>query len=104
MENEKTVIKTSQILADLQAGLTRAEIKAKYAFTHAQMKQIFSLETLKNRRTSVEKGNPFVLEDDLATPPPVNPPAEEAAPVNQAGNDLEEAILERERANTEFSL
>lgn len=64
----------SQILADLQAGLTRAEIGEKYGLNGIQVKALFKNQKLKNKKTIKEKGAAFILVDD--TEPVVTPAPE----------------------------
>lgn len=54
----------SQILADLQAGLTRNDIGEKYGLNKAQVKALFTHPKLKNKKTIKEKGTGFQLVDD----------------------------------------
>lgn len=56
---------TSMLLADLKAGLTRKEIGLKYGLNGIQIKEIFSNQHLKNKKTIKEKGIAYVLIDDL---------------------------------------
>jgi hypothetical protein len=96
MENTTPVITSSQILADLQAGLTRADIKVKYNLTHLQLQGIFRSPSLKNKRTSVEKGTPFTFVDDLNNTPAAEELRTAQAPEVARQIDLEEAIAEQE--------
>ncbi len=97
MENTTPVITSSQILADLQAGLTRADIKAKYNLTHLQLQGIFRSPSLKNRRTSVEKGTPFTFVDDIASNIPAPAPDQvDDIPETAHQVTLDEAIAEQE--------
>ena len=57
---------TSQILADLQAGLTRKDIGAKYGLNGVQVSSLFKNPTLKHKKTVKEKGAAFILVDDVA--------------------------------------
>lgn len=57
---------TSQILADLQSGLTRKDIGVKYGLNGAQVASLFKNPTLKHKKTIKEKGAAFILIDDVA--------------------------------------
>lgn len=61
-------IKVSEILNDLTNGLTRADIKAKYNLSTAQMKSIFSHPKLKGRKTK-QVTQPIELVDDMEVSP-----------------------------------
>lgn len=83
MENEVKRITASEILAHLQAGKTREEIRLMYGLNKTQMKQLFKAPSLKFRKTIREKTSPFIFEDDLSvaesahTPTPTPTPAQE---------------------------
>lgn len=67
MENAtKLVIKSSDILAMLQQGKTRAEIIKELNLTTADAKLIFSSPSLKGKKTW--KAPTVVFEDDLSEP------------------------------------
>lgn len=59
---EKVKLTTSQLLADLQAGLTRKEIGVKYGLNNRQVGILFQHPKLKGRKTAKIS---FDLEDDL---------------------------------------
>lgn len=63
---EKPVITSSAILADLESGLTREEIRVKYDLNGVQLKKIFQSPSLKNKKTIKEKGSNFIFIDDLS--------------------------------------
>jgi hypothetical protein len=62
---------TSGVVKDLDSGLTRDDIKAKYNLTTADMKSLFSHEKLKGRKTKPAPG--FILTDDMPDEPDTNP-------------------------------
>lgn len=64
---EKRVIKMSEILEDLEQGLTRAEIKEKYSLTVREMGVLFSHPNLKNRKPKKKLELSFVFEEDVVT-------------------------------------
>lgn len=64
---EKRVIKMSEILEDLEQGLTRAEIKEKYSLTAREMGVLFSHPNLKNRKPKKKLELSFVFEEDVVT-------------------------------------
>lgn len=66
MENQVKRITASEILALLQAGKTREEIRLMYGLNKTQMKQLFKAPSLKFRKTIREKTSPFIFEDDLS--------------------------------------
>ena len=59
MENEKVVITASGILADLQEGLTRKDIQAKYGLNGVQLKEIFRSPSLKKQEDYSRKRSFF---------------------------------------------
>lgn len=79
-EAQPKTVSAAAVLAALQAGKTRAEIKAEFAMTWGQMKQVFALPGLKGRRTLTTR-NPkvFLVVNDLPAQAPV---VEEAANVD----------------------
>lgn len=64
---EKRVIKMSEILEDLEQGLTRTEIKEKYSLTVREMGVLFSHPNLKNRKPKKKLELSFVFEEDVVT-------------------------------------
>lgn len=68
VQNEVQRLTTSQIVADLQAGLTRKEIGEKYNLNGIQVKAVFKNPSLKHRKTVKVKGAGFILVDDIAAP------------------------------------
>lgn len=62
---EKRVIKMSEILADLDNGLTRLEIKTKYELTGRELISLFSHPSLKNRKPKKKLELSFIFEDDV---------------------------------------
>jgi len=71
----------SQILADLQSGLTRAEIGEKYGLNGVQVKALFNNPKLKNKKTIKVKGAAFVLVDDTEDAIPAPEVVQETASV-----------------------
>lgn len=64
---EKRVIKMSEILEDLEQGLTRAKIKEKYSLTTREMGVLFSHPNLKSRKPKKKLELSFVFEEDVVT-------------------------------------
>lgn len=62
---EKKVIKMSEILADLDNGLTRSEIKTKYELTGREMASLFSHPSLKSRKPKKKLELSFIFEEDV---------------------------------------
>jgi hypothetical protein len=62
---EKKVIKMSEILTDLDNGLTRLEIKAKYELTGREMASLFSHPSLKSRKPKKKLELSFIFEEDV---------------------------------------
>jgi hypothetical protein len=78
---QKTV-KTSEVLAMLQDGKERKEIKAHFGLSHAEMKILFNAPSLKGVKTNrVAKG--FTVDDDVETTAPATAVegTEQATPV-----------------------
>ena len=59
-------ITASQILADLQSGLTRKDIGEKYGLNGKQVAALFKNPSLKHKKTIKEKGTAFIFVDDVA--------------------------------------
>jgi hypothetical protein len=87
-------ITTSQILTDLQNGMTRKQIKEKYGLSLREQRVLFSHPKLKNKKTI--KGLSFELVDD------VNSVEEEVD--NNAGEDIEITEDDPEPAEEENNL
>lgn len=66
------VIKVSEVLNDLQNGLTREEIGEKLGLNGAQVKRLFQHEKLKFKKTI--KPDNFVVEDDTEAEAVVDSP------------------------------
>lgn len=62
MSQEKVQLTVSGILADLDEGLTRDQIKDKYGLSHRDMTELFKHESLKNKKPRKPFG--FTLVDD----------------------------------------
>lgn len=86
---------TSQILADLQAGLTRKDIGAKYGLNGKQTASLFKNPTLKHKKTIKEKGTAFILIDDVAGEQPA---ATEAAAETASTETVNETADVQENA------
>lgn len=87
---EKPVITSSAILADLESGLTREEIRVKYGLNGVQLKKIFQSPSLKNKKTIKEKGSHFVFIDDLSGQDvPNTPDVSDVTNTPEAENQLE---------------
>lgn len=89
---ETPVIKASDILADLQAGLTRPEIKQKYNLNGVQLANIFKTPSLRGKRTIKEKGVPFQFIDDI--------PSEKSTSEPIVGTSDRTASLQEEDVST----
>lgn len=63
---EKVKLTVSQILADLDAGLDRKQIRAKYNLNAQGIKQLFQHEKLKGRKVKAPAN--FDLVDDTPAP------------------------------------
>lgn len=74
---EKVKLSTSQVLKDLENGLTRDEIKEKYSLDSNSMKKLFNTPSLKGRRT--QKAPLFELVDDVQVEAKPNVPERAAA-------------------------
>ena len=69
---EKQVIKISEILEDLENGLCRADIRAKYSLTNRELSSLFKHPKLKSKRAKKSIEDSFILVDDeVATIPPI---------------------------------
>lgn len=71
MNEEKRVITVSGILAELENGVDRPAIKAKYNLTGREMTALFSHPLLKNKKVKKPLELSFTLVDDvtvIATP------------------------------------
>jgi hypothetical protein len=62
MSTEKKQIKVTEILTDLENGLTRKEIKVKYNLTFKEMQEVFKHEKLRFKKTR-QKPNIEVIDD-----------------------------------------
>lgn len=68
---EKQVIKISEILEDLENGLCRTDIRAKYSLTNRELSSLFKHPKLKSKRAKKSIEDSFILVDDeVATPSP----------------------------------
>lgn len=90
MENEVKKITASEILAHLQAGKTREEIRLIYGLNKTQMKQLFKAPSLKFRKTIREKTSPFIFEDDLTPTETANQAVNTETRTEQAVNQVRE--------------
>jgi hypothetical protein len=69
MSEEKKKLTISGVLADLEAGLERKQIKEKYGLSHNDMKALFSNPKLKGKKAKKEFEPSFELEDDVPDEP-----------------------------------
>ena len=64
MENKNQITVTvNGVLTDLNNGLSRKEIKAKYSLNSDQMKQLFSHEKLKGKKAKKSFGELIIIDD-----------------------------------------
>jgi hypothetical protein len=61
------VIKVSEVLTDLQSGMTREQIRVKLGLTKGQLVEVFKNPKLKGKKTKVVASG-FIIEDDTETP------------------------------------
>lgn len=62
--SEKKIISVSAILTDLEDGLQRKDIRAKYALTVKQMSYLFNHPSLKGKKAKKNVANELEILDD----------------------------------------
>lgn len=66
--SEKKIISVSAILTDLEDGLQRKDIRAKYALTVKQMSYLFNHPSLKGKKAKKNVANELEILDDTTAP------------------------------------
>lgn len=77
MSTEKKQVTVSQLLADVNAGLTRSEIKAKYELSGKDMATAFSHPKLKGVKAKAKSDFELVDDTDEASQDEVAGPVED---------------------------
>ena len=100
-------IRISQIVEDIENGLTRNEIKEKYSLTGVDMKKLFAHPTLKGkkaRKLTIEIIDDTIEETPIASNEPELPFGEPVEPTEEVRQEIANEPVENLVAETANNL